>query len=249
MSGHSKWSTIKRKKGAKDAARSKAFSKLIKEITVAARLGGGDIDGNPRLRLVVGKARDANMPQDNIKRAIQKGTGELEGVAYEEIVYEAYGPGGVAIIIETMTDNRNRTVGEVRHALDRKGGKLGNTGSVAHLFETKGYIAIEGEGLDEDSVMAAAIDAGAEDFKSEEGLFEVFTEPGELHTVAEALEKAGYKSSTTEIARIPTMTVELEGKNAQTMLSLLDALEDLDDVQKVYANFEMSDEEMAKAQA
>ena len=248
MSGHSKWSTIKRKKGAKDAARSKVFSKLIKEITVAARMGGGDVDGNPRLRLAVGKAREANMPQDNIKRAIQKGTGELEGVAYEEIVYEAYGPGGVALMIETMTDNRNRTVGEVRHALDRKGGKLGSTGSVAHLFETQGYIAIDAEGLEEDTVMAAALEAGAEDFKVEEGVYEVFTSPADLHTVADALEAAGIHYASAEMARIPSMTVELEGRNAQTMLTLLDALEDLDDVQKVYANFEMSDEEMARAQ-
>ena len=249
MSGHSKWSTIKRKKGAKDAARSKVFSKLIKEITVAARLGGGDVEGNPRLRMVVGKARDANMPVENIKRAIQKGTGELEGVSYEEIVYEAYGPGGVALIIETMTDNRNRTVGEVRHALDRKGGKLGSTGSVAHLFETQGFIAIEAEGHDEDSVMSAVLDAGAEDFKSDDGLFEVYTAPGDLHTVADALQAAGIPYVSAEIARIPSMTVELEGKSAQTMLTLMDTLEDLDDVQKVYANFEMSDEEMAKAQA
>ena len=225
------------------------FSKLIKEITVAARLGGGDVEGNPRLRLVVSKAGDANMPADNIKRAIQKGTGELEGVSYEEIVYEAYGPGGVALIIETMTDNRNRTVGEVRHALDRKGGKLGSTGSVAHLFETRGYIVIEAEGHDEDSVMSVVLEAGAEDFKSEDGYFEVFTGQSDLHTVAEALAAAGITYESAEIARIPSMTVELQGKNAQIMLNLMDALEDLDDVQKVYANFEMSEEEMAKAQA
>jgi YebC/PmpR family DNA-binding regulatory protein len=249
LSGHSKWSTIKRKKGVKDAQRSKMFSKLIKEITVAARMGGGDVDGNPRLRLAVSKARDANMPLDNVKRAIQKGTGELEGVSYEEIVYEAYGPAGVALIVETMTDNKNRTVGEVRHALDRKGGKLGSSGSVAHLFETKGYIAIEAAGLDEDTVMAAALEAGAEDFEAADGLFEVYTTPGELHNVAEAMQAAGIAYTNAEIARIPSMTVELTGKNAQTMLNLLDALEDLDDVQKVYANFEMSDEEMAKAES
>ena len=249
MSGHSKWSTIKRKKGVKDAARSKVFSKLIKEITVAARMGGGDVEGNPRLRLVVSKARDANMPAENIKRAIQKGAGELEGVSYEEIVYEAYGPGGVALIIETMTDNRNRTVGEVRHALDRKGGKLGNAGSVAHLFETKGYIVVESEGQEEDSVMSVVLDAGAEDSKSEDGIFEIFTGPNDLHTVADALQAAGIAYVSAELARIPSMTVELEGKNAQTMLVLMEALEDLDDVQKVYANFDMSDEEMAKAEA
>jgi len=249
MSGHSKWSTIKRKKGAKDAARSKVFSKLIKEITVAARMGGGDVEGNPRLRLVVSKARDVNMPADNIKRAIQKGTGELEGVAYEEIVYEAYGPGGVALIIETMTDNRNRTVGEVRHALDRKGGKLGSTGSVAHLFETQGYIVVDAEGHEEDAVMSVVLEAGAEDFKADDGIFEIFTSPNDLTTVADALQAAGISYESAEVARIPSMTVELEGRNAQTMLSLMEALEDLDDVQKVYANFDMSDEEMAKAQA
>ncbi len=249
MSGHSKWSTIKRKKGVKDAQRSKMFSKMIKEITVAARMGGGDVDGNPRLRLAVSKAREGNMPMDNVKRAIQKGTGELEGVSYEEIIYEAYGPSGVALIVETLTDNRRRTVGEVRHVLDRRGGKLGASGSVAHLFETKGYIVVEAAGLDEDTVMAVALEAGAEDFTAADGLFEVFTMPGEVHTVAEALTAAGINYTSAEIARIPSMTVELAGKSAQSMLNLLDALEDLDDVQKVYANFEMSDEEMSKAQS
>jgi YebC/PmpR family DNA-binding regulatory protein len=248
MSGHSKWSTIKRKKGAKDAQRSKAFTKLIKEITVAARIGGGDAEGNPRLRLAIGKARGANMPMDNIKRAIQKGTGELEGTTYEEIVYEAYGPGGVAILIEALTDNRNRTVGEVRHVLDRKGGKLATTGAVVHLFETKGYIEIERDGLEEDAVMNAALEAGAEDMRTEETTFEIYTGPGHLMAVAEALSAAGFKYETAEVARIPATSVMLEGKHAQTMLGLLEALEELDDVQKVYSNFDLPDEELAKAE-
>ncbi len=248
MSGHSKWSTIKRKKGAKDAQRSKLFSKLIKEVTVAARLGGGDPEGNPRLRLSVGKAREANMPADNIKRAIQKGTGELEGVHYEEVVYEAYGPGGVALLIETLTDNRNRTVGEVRFVLDRKGGKLAAAGAVSHLFTTSGYIAIERAQLDEDTLMAAALEAGAQDVRSDADLFEVLTDPADLVRVAEQLKSAGVPVDSAEVSRLPSITVQLEGKAAQSMLHLVDALEELDDVQKVYANFDISAEEMAKAE-
>ena len=248
MSGHSKWSTIKRKKGAKDAQRSKLFSKIIKEVTVAARLGGGDIDGNPRLRLAVTKARDANMPADNIKRAIQKGTGELEGVHYEEVVYEAYGPGGVAILIETLTDNRNRTVGEVRHVLDRNGGKLAAAGAVLHLFSTAGYIGIERAAIDEDTLMVAALEAGADDVRTDPESYEVLTEPGKVAAVAETLKKAGIAVDTAEVSRLPSTTVRLEGRPAQTMLHLMDALEDLDDVQKIYANFDISAEEMAKAE-
>ena len=248
MSGHSKWSTIKRKKGAKDAQRSKLFSKIIKEVTVAARMGGGDVEGNPRLRLAVTKARDANMPADNIKRAIQKGTGELEGVHYEEVVYEAYGPGGVAILIETLTDNRNRTVGEVRHVLDRNGGKLAAAGAVMHLFSTTGYIAIERAGLDEDTVLAVALEAGAEDMRSDAETYEVLTQPGQVASVAETLKAAGITVDSAEVSRLPATTVHLEGKPAQTMLHLMDALEDLDDVQKIYANFDISAEEMAKAE-
>lgn len=246
MSGHSKWSTIKRKKGAKDAQRSKVFSKLIKEITVAARMGGSDLEGNPRLRLSVQKARDANMPQDNIKRAIQKGAGELEGVAYEEVVYEGYGPGGVAIVVEALTDNRNRTVSEVRHAFDRRGGKLATTGSVTHLFKTLGYIVLDANKFDEDTVMSVALDAGAEDIKSEDALHEIFTNPSDLTKVTEALREANLTYEEAEVARIPSMTVELEGKSAQTMLKLIEGLEDLDDVQKVYSNFDISDEELSR---
>lgn len=248
MSGHSKWSTIKRKKGAKDAQRSKLFSKIIKEVTVAARLGGGDVEGNPRLRLAVTKARDANMPADNIKRAIQKGTGELEGVHYEEVIYEAYGPGGVAILIETLTDNRNRTVGEVRHVLDRNGGKLAAAGAVMHLFSISGYIAIERAGLDEDALMAVALEAGADDVRTDPEIYEVLTEPGHVASVAEKLKAAGIAVESAEVSRLPSTTVHLEGRPAQTMLHLMDALEELDDVQKIYANFDISAEEMAKAE-
>jgi YebC/PmpR family DNA-binding regulatory protein len=247
MSGHSKWSTIKRKKGAKDAARSKVFSKIIREVTVAARLGGGDAEGNPRLRLAMAKARDANMPADNIKRAVQKGTGELEGVHYEEVMYEAYGPGGVAILIETLTDNRNRTVGEVRHVLDRKGGKLAAAGAVSHLFTLKGYIAVERAVADEDTVMGAALDAGAEDVRTDAEGYEILTAPHDLESVAEKLKAAGLRYATAEISRLPATTIRLEGKQAHSMLQLMDALEELDDVQKIHANFDIPEEEMAKA--
>ena len=247
MSGHSKWSTIKRKKGAKDAQRSRMFSKLIREITVAARLGGGDAEGNPRLRLAVGKARDANMPADNIKRAIQKGTGELEGVHYEEVVYEAYGPGGVALLIETLTDNRNRTVGEIRHVLDRRGGKLAATGAVGHLFALKGYIAVDRAAADEDTVMGAAIEAGAEDVRTDADGYEILTAPADLEGVVAQLKTAGLAYETAELSRLPASTVRLEGKTAHSMLQLMDALEELDDVQKIHANFDIPEEEMAKA--
>jgi len=247
MSGHSKWSTIKRKKGAKDAQRSKVFSKLIKEVTVAARMGGGDIEGNPRLRLAVTKARAANMPQDNIKRAIQKGTGELEGVHYEEVLYEAFGPGGVAILIEAMTDNRNRTVGEVRFVLDRHGGNLAQTGAVSHQFAIAGSITVEAAKVDEDTLMAVAIEGGADDVRSDGESFEILTPPAVLVTICKRLEEAGIAYESAEISRIPSLTVPLEGAKAQAILKLMDLLEDLDDVQKVYANFDISEDEMAKA--
>ena len=248
MSGHSKWSTIKRKKGAKDAQRSKVFSKLIKEVTVAAKMGGGDPDGNPRLRVAVQKARSANMPADNIKRAIQKGTGELEGVQYEEILYEAFGPGGVALLIEALTDNRNRTVGDIRHALDRRGGKLATSGSVSHLFSTMGYIVIDAS-VDEDTLMTAAIEAGAEDVRVDGDLYEVLTRPEDLDSVSKNLQSAGLSFETAEVSRLPATTVCLEGKAARSMLLLMAVLEDLDDVQKVYSNFAISEAEMAKAES
>ena len=247
MSGHSKWSTIKRKKGARDAQRSKIFSKVIKEITVAARIGGGDAAGNPRLRLAVGKARAVNMPADNIKKAIQKGTGELEGVHYVEIVFEAFGPGGVAILVETLTDNRNRTVGEVRHVLDRNGGNLAQTGAVSHLFSTTGYIAVDAARVDEDALMAVALETGANDVRTEGDLYEVLTAPHDLEKVLKALDAAAVPYESAEISRLPSTTVHLEGHKAQSVLRLLDLLEELDDVQKVYANFDISEDEMAKA--
>jgi YebC/PmpR family DNA-binding regulatory protein len=246
MSGHSKWSTIKRKKGAADAKRGKIFTKLIRELSTAARLGGGDPDMNPRLRLVVDKAKGANMPKDNIQRGIQKGLGGGEGAAYEEIVYEGYGPGGTAILIETLTDNKNRTVSDVRHALSKCGGNLGANGSVSYLFEKKGMITFSTEGLDTDALMEAALEAGAEDVLEEEATVDVVTAPADFATVKASLESASFESSEAEISMEPTTMVALAGKNAEQMLRLADTLEDLDDVQSFYANFDISDEEMAK---
>jgi YebC/PmpR family DNA-binding regulatory protein len=245
MSGHSKWSTIKRKKGAADAKRGKIFTKLIRELSTAARIGGGDVESNPRLRLVVDKAKSANMPKDNIERAIAKGAGNLEGEQYDEGVYEGYGPGGVAILLETLSDNKNRTVGEVRHALTKNGGSLGQSGCVAYLFDKKGMVSF-GADVDADALMEEALEAGAEDvIESEEGV-EVVTTPAEFESVRDALRSAGFEPLEAEITMQPGTTVNLEGKEAESMLRLMEALEDLDDVQNVYANFEISDEEMAK---
>ncbi len=246
MSGHSKWSTIKRKKGALDAKRGKIFTKIIREMQTAARMGGGDIDSNPRLRLIVDKAKAANMPKDNITRAIQKGAGGGDGEAFDEAVYEGYGPGGTAILIETLSDNKNRTVGDVRHALAKNGGNLGASGCVAFLFEKRGMIGFEGEGLDGDAIMEAAIEAGAEDVVEGENSYEVVTGPTEFHAVQEALTGAGFEPTSAEITMEPTTTVKLEGKEAEQMLRLADTLEDLDDVQNFYANFDISEEELEK---
>ncbi len=246
MSGHSKWSTIKRKKGAADAKRGKVFTKLIREIATAARLGGGDPDANPRLRLAVDKARGANMPKDNIARAIAKGTGSGEGDAYEEVVYEGYGPGGTAILIETLTDNRNRTVGDVRHVLGKHGGNLGASGCVAYLFEKKGLLSFEGNGLDGDALLEAALEAGAEDVVEGDGAVEVVTTPAGFDAVREGLEGGGYRPASGGVTMQPSSTVKLEGAHAEAMLRLMDALDDLDDVQQVFANFDISDEEMAR---
>jgi YebC/PmpR family DNA-binding regulatory protein len=246
MSGHSKWSTIKRKKGAADAKRGKIFTKLIREISTAARLSGGDPETNPRLRLVVDKAKGANMPKDNIQRAIQKGVGGGEGEAYEEIVYEGYGPGGTAILIETLTDNKNRTVSDVRHALTKNGGNLGASGCVAYLFEKKGLLSFAADGLDMDALMEASLDAGADDVVEAEGTVEVVTAPGDFSAVKEALVAASFRPENAEISMEPSTTVSLEGKDAEQMLRLADVLEDLDDVQNFYANFDISEEEMAK---
>ncbi len=245
MSGHSKWSTIKRKKGAADAKRGKIFTKLIREIQTAARMGGGDLDGNPRLRLAVDKARGANMPKDNIERAIQKGVGGGESDSFEQIAYEGYGPGGVAILVETLTDNRNRTVSEVRHVLSKHGGNLGATGCVAYLFERRGLIGFDRSGVDEDKLMEAALEAGAEDVRETDDEITVVTAPTDLASVKNGLDEAGF-SGDAELSMEPSTSVSLVGKEAESMLRLSDALDDLDDVQAVYANFDISDEEMAK---
>jgi YebC/PmpR family DNA-binding regulatory protein len=245
MSGHSKWSTIKRKKGAADAKRGKIFTKLIREIATAARIGGGEIDSNPRLRLVVDKAKSANMPKDNISRAIQKGVGGGESDAYEECTYEGYGPGGVAIFIETLTDNKNRTVSEIRHALTKHGGNLGATGCVAYLFEKKGLVTIDREGVDADAVMEAALEAGAEDVLESTDSIDIVTTPAEFEEIKQILE-GSFKVVNAEISMEPSTTVQLAGREAEAMLKVSDILEDLDDVQNVYSNFDISEEEMAK---
>lgn len=246
MSGHSKWSTIKRKKGALDAKRGKIFTKLIRELQTAARLAGGDLDANPRLRLIVDKAKQANMPKDNIERAIAKGVGGTDGDSFEEMIYEGYGPGGTAILIETLSDNKNRTVGDVRHVLSKNGGNLGASGCVAYLFEKKGLIAFDAETVEGDDVLEAALEAGAEDVVEGEASIDVVTGPTEFHAVKEALEKAGFTPTSAELTMEPSTTVELAGKDAEQMLRLADALEDLDDVQNFYANFDISEEELEK---
>jgi len=246
MSGHSKWSTIKRKKGATDAKRSKVFTKLNREIASAARSGGADPDSNPRLRLAIEKSRLANMPKDNIARAIKKGTGEDGADAYEEIVYEGYGPGGVALYIEALTDNKNRTVGDVRHALTKYGGNLGANGCVAYLFEKKGVIRFPAAEVDLDQLMDAALEAGAEDVTEQEDTIEVITTTVDFQSVRDALAEANFVSEEAEITMEPSTMVKLEGKDASSMLKMMDHLEDLDDVQNVYANFDISEEEMSR---
>ncbi len=247
MSGHNKWSTIKHKKGAADAKRGKLFSKIIKEITIAARAGGGDQDGNPRLRTAVLAARAANMPKDNVERAIKRGTGEIEGAAYEEITYEGYGPGGVAVIVETLTDNRNRTVAEVRHIFEKYNGNLGESGCVSWMFDKKGIVVVFGKDLHEDEVMEVALEAGAQDVKDDAGNFEITTEPSEFEAVKQAVEQKGWKVELAEICMIPQTTVKLDGRKAETMLKMMNALDDNEDLQSVSANFDISEEEMLKA--
>ena len=246
MSGHSKWSTIKRKKGALDAARGKIFTKIIKEITIAARLGGGDEAANPRLRSAILKAKASNMPANNVERAIAKGTGTLEGVTYEEITYEGYGPCGVAIVVETMTDNKNRTVAEVRHAFSKNGGNLGTSGSVAYLFEKKGSIVLPA-GSDEEQALDVALEAGADDMQAQDdGSLEVITTPESFGAVKDALEKAGLSIDSSEVAMVASTEAEMDLETAQTLLKLVDHLEDLDDVQNVYSNASISDEVMSQ---
>jgi YebC/PmpR family DNA-binding regulatory protein len=245
MSGHNKWSTIKHKKGAADAKRGKIFTKLIKEITVAAKMGGGDPEGNPRLRTAIDKAKGENMPKDNIERAIKKGTGGMEGVNYEETTYEGYGPGGVAVLVEVMTDNRNRTVSDVRSIMSKCNGNMGEAGCVSWMFDKKGLIVFSGE-TDFDALFEAALEAGADDVTDEDGQIEVTTDPSVFFEVREALEKAGFKYESAEVTMIPQTMVKLEGKPAENMLKMMERLEDNDDVQNVYANFDISEEEMEK---
>jgi YebC/PmpR family DNA-binding regulatory protein len=244
MSGHSKWHTIKHKKGAADAKRGRVFTRIIKELTVAARAGGGDPDTNPRLRTIVAEAKAVNMPAENIKRAIRRGTGEEPGVQYEEITYEGYGPGGVALIIEAMTDNKNRTVGEIRHLLTKYGGDLGQSNSVSWMFEKKGYIVIEKTKASEDTLLSAALDAGADDLRDDGDNWEVVSAPDALPAVKEAVEKLGIETVSAQVAMLPKNYVSLEGKAAQSMLKLLDLIEDHDDVQHVWSNMDVDEKEL-----
>lgn len=244
MSGHSKWASIRHKKGAVDAKRGKVFTRLIKEITVAARLGGGDADGNPRLRTAIQAAKAENMPKENIERAIKKGTGELEGVSYEEVNYEAYGPGGVAVLIDCLTDNKNRTVADIKHICDRHGGRLGEPGCVSWMFEKKGVIVFDRDEADEEQLLELALEAGAEDVKEEETQFEVITDPADFETVKTAFDNADLAYSLAEITMVPQNFVKLDGKKAQQMLDFMGALEEHDDVSEVSANFDIPDEVM-----
>jgi YebC/PmpR family DNA-binding regulatory protein len=241
MSGHSKWATIKHKKAATDAKRGQVFTKLIKEITVAAR-GGGNPDTNPRLRVAIDRAKNASMPQDNIERAIKKGTGELEGVNYEDITLEGYGPSGIAIYIEALTDNKNRTTSEVRTIFTRKGGNMAGAGSVSWIFEKKGYIVVSKKNIDEDKLMGIVLDAGAEDMVTEEENFAVKTTPQDFYKVKKALEENAIKTESAEITLVPKSTIRVVGEEAKKILELVDALEEHEDVQNVYANFDIPDE-------
>lgn len=248
MAGHSKWAQIKHKKAHTDLKRGKLFTKIVKEISVSARLGGGDPEGNPRLRSAIERAKEANMPSDNIKKAIMKGTGELPGTNYEEVIYEGYGPGGVAILIETLTDNKNRTVSELRHLLSKNGGSMGEAGCVSWMFEKKGYILVEKSKIDEDSLMSVVLEAGAEDMKNDpkEDNYEVITSPENFLKVKEAIEKNNIPVSLSEITMLPKSYVTLDGQTVNQMLRLIELLEDHDDVQNVYANFDMPEEVITK---
>ena len=246
MSGHSKWATIKRKKAATDQARGKLFSKVIKEITIAARHGGGDPEGNPRLRSAIAAAKAINMPSNNVERAIKRGTGEIEGAHYEETQYEGYAPGGVALLVEIATDNKNRTAGEIRHIFTRFGGNLGEAGSVAYLFKPRGVILVEKKVVGEDTLMEIVLDAGADDVNTEGETYEVLTPPAALEAVKEALAKRKIATQSAELTRVATLQVPVAAKDVQSLLNLVDALEDHDDVQKVHANFNVPDEILAK---
>jgi len=244
MSGHSKWASIKHKKGALDAKRGKIFTRIIKELTVAARQGGGDPDMNPRLRTIIADAKSANMPAENIKRAIRRGTGEEPGVSYDEVVYEGYGPGGAAIMVDVLTDNRNRTVGELRHMLAKYGGNLGESNSVAWMFEKKGSIVVDKTKAQEDALMAAAIDAGADDLRDDGSTWEIVSAPDAHPAVLEAVKGMGIEPESAEVAMLPQNYVKLEGRPAQQMLKLMDALEEHDDVRHVWSNFDVEEKEI-----
>ena len=249
MSGHSKWSTIKRKKGAADAKRGKLFTKLIKEISVAAKLGGGDPEGNARLRTAIATAKTENMPKENIERAIKKGTGELEGLTYEELTYEGYGPGGVAIMVEVLTDNKNRTIADIRNSFSKHNGNLGESGCVSWMFTLKGLILFDQDKVDEERLIEAVLDVGAEDIREREREFEVIMDPAQFEDVKRAAQDAGLEYSFAEVTMIPQSTVRLLGKEAEQMLRLMERLEDSDDIQRVYANFDIPDEVMERLAA
>ena len=242
MSGHSRWSQIKRKKGKTDVQRGKVFSKILREITVAAKNGGGDPKANMRLKAAMESAKEANMPQENIKRAIQKGTGELPGESYEEVTYEGYAPGGVAILIQVLTDNRNRTGPEIRHAFEKFGGNMGSSGAVAWMFERQGIIHVDAAKIDEDDLLGKALDAGATDMRRTEKVYEITTGPAEMDAVRDALQKAGVPILEAQVTYVPQSTVRVEGPQATSVVRLIEALEDLDDVQHVYANFDIPDD-------
>ncbi len=244
MSGHSKWHSIKHKKGAADAKRGKIFTRIIKELTVAARAGGGDPDANPRLRTIVAEAKANNMPAENIKRAIRRGTGEEPGMSYEEAIYEGYGPGGAALIIDVLTDNKNRTVGELRHLLTKHGGNLAEANSVAWMFSKKGYIVVEKRKVDEETLMSAAIDAGADDLRDDEDTWEVLSAPEAFPSVHEAVKKLGIEPEAAEVSMLPQNYVKLEGKAAQQMVRLMEAIEEHDDVRHVWSNFDIEEKEI-----
>jgi len=244
MSGHSKWHSIKHKKAAADSKRGRLFTRLIKEMTAAARMGGGDPDANPRLRLAIATAKAANMPAENIKRAVMRGTGELPGVSYEDVNYEGYGPGGVALFLEALTDNRNRTVAEIRHIFSKNGGNLGESGCVGGMFDRKGYFVVEKSAADEVKLLETVLNAGAEDMREDGENFEIFTSPENFESVRSALESENISTAAAEVSMVPQNYVKLEGKSAQTMLKLMESLEDHEDLQNVWANFDIDESEM-----
>ena len=249
MAGHSKWANIKHRKAAQDAKRNKIFTRLIKEITVAARLGGGDPEANPRLRQAVDKALGSNMPKDNIDRAIKRGTGELEGVSYDEVTYEGYAPGGVAVLVECMTDNKNRTVSEIRHAFSKNGGNLGEDGSAAYIFQKTGMLIFDASAVDEDALMEAAMEAGADDIQTEDGQHVIYTDPQDFEEVKRGLHEQGFEPEVAEVTMKPDTTVRVEDQQAEKVIKLLEVLEDHDDVQNVYANYDIPDEVLERVSA